>query len=128
MASEDKLPPLEDGLFRAMRAIDSQIQREMQRTPGQEETLGIQKWQPYQKRIEQISAFMMNCLGDADISLDSLIVLAQASSKALLLASEELGIAGLGKLRSQYCAATFEALANDAARGLRATKSDRTLV
>jgi len=39
-----KAPPLEQGLLTAMKAIDNQIAREMQRSPAEREAPGMQKW------------------------------------------------------------------------------------
>jgi hypothetical protein len=103
--AEEKAPqltPLQEGLLRAMRAIDNQIAREMQRTPAQRDEEGVLKWKPYETRIEQITAFVLECLGNEDLELDSLLVLSQACARALRLIAEDLGSKGLGKVRSSY--------------------------
>lgn len=114
---EEKLTPLEQGLLTALRSIDRQISREMQRTPSEKETQGVQKWEPYQKRIENICAFVINNLGDQDIGLDSVLVMAQAMAKSLQLIVEELAEEGLGKIRVDYCRAAFRGIQDSCRKG-----------
>jgi hypothetical protein len=123
-----KPSPLEQNLLAAMKAIDNQILREMQRSPAELEKHGVQKWEPYQKRIENISALILNSLGGEDISLDSLLVLSQATSKALQLIVEELGSEGLGKMRAAYCQRAIEALADNAHKAGQSLKGGSELM
>lgn len=116
VSNEEKLSPLEESLLRAMSAIDNQIAREMQRYPEQVERHGVQKWEPHGKRVELITSFLMNALGDQKINMDSLLVLAQAGAKALSLIIADLGSEGLGKVRSDYCRVAMDAIASDARR------------
>ena len=114
MAQEEiKLSPMEEGILRAMSAVDKQVAREMQRSPAELEVHGVQKWEPYQKRIEFISSFILNLLGDDKVQLDSLLVFSQAFAKTLALVIEDLGEEGLGKLRSDYALAATENIAKD---------------
>lgn len=114
MAEEEvKLSPLEEGILRAMSAVDKQVLREMQRTPAELEMHGVQKWEPYQKRIEFITSFVLNMLGEDKVQLDSLLVFAQAFSKSLALIIEDLGEEGLGQLRSDYALAATENISKD---------------
>jgi hypothetical protein len=115
MAKQEEAPlsPLEEGLLRAMTAIDKQVAREMQRTPSELEVHGVQKWEPYQKRIEFISSFILNSLGDEQAQLDSVLVLSQAFTKSLTLLVADLGVEGLGKLRSDYALAAAESISKD---------------
>lgn len=114
MAEEEvKLSPMEEGILRAMSAIDKQVAREMQRTPAELDVHGVQKWEPYQKRIEFITSFVLNMLGDEKVQLDSLLVFAQAFAKSLALVVEDLGEEGLGKLRTEYALAATENIAKD---------------
>ena len=108
---------LEEGLLQAMRALDNQVARALQRTPAQREIHGVQKWEPYETRVESVTAFILNSLGEGDALLDSVFVLAQAFAKALRLVAEDLGADGLGKMRLEYCLDAFEKIANDAAKG-----------
>jgi hypothetical protein len=124
---EVKRAPFEENMIRSMAAIDSQIAREMQRTPAKLEAHGVQKWEPYQKRTELLVATVLNALGDQEITLDSVLVLAQAMSKALLLTVEDLGAEGLGKVRSDYCRSAMQNLAHDARRALDALQVDEQL-
>jgi hypothetical protein len=117
MAPKEERPtPLEQGLLNAMKALDNQIAREMQRSPAETDKHGVQKWEPYQKRIESVSAFVMNALGGQEVDLDSLLVLAQAMTKCLQLVVEELGQDGLGQVRSSYCQIAMENISKDAYR------------
>lgn len=105
---------LEQGLINALKALDNQIARTMQRDPATRSAQGVQKWQPYQDKIENICSFLLNSAGEKQIDLDGLIILTQAMSKTLLFISEDLGADGLGKIRSQYIRDTFEKLSRDA--------------
>ena len=67
----EKLPPLEHGLLAALKALDQQVAREMQRSPAQREAHGVQKWEPYNKRIESVASTIMDAFADNEITLDS---------------------------------------------------------
>lgn len=105
---------LEQSLLATLKSLDNQILRAMQKDPAARAAGGLQKWQPYQDRIELLCSFLLNSLGEKDIDLDGLIILTQAMSKALTFATEDLGSDGLGKVRSAYIRETFEKLARDA--------------
>ena len=120
--------PLEDGLLMALRALDNQIAREMQRTPVERQEHGVQKWEPYNKRVELLVAQILNWMGEELVDLDSVLVLAQAMSKSLHFIASDLGEEGLGDLRSSYCRAAFEAIENDVRRGMEAVRAERNLV
>jgi len=115
---KDREEPLVEHLLAALHALDSQVAREMQRSPQEREQLGVQKWEPYAKRIEKLCAVVLNSVGDRQCDLDSLLIMAQAMSKSLGLLVEELGTEGLGALRSAYCKAAFEAIERDARNAL----------
>ena len=125
--NEGRLPPMESGILTAMAAIDKQIRREMQRSPAEREAQGVQKWEPFQKRIELITSFVMNSLGEGDVQLDSLLVLSQAMTKALELIAAELGAEELGEVRAAYVAKAFEVIAESARRGLQAVGPESEL-
>jgi hypothetical protein len=116
---------LEEGLLQAMKAIDNQVARSLQRTPVEREELGVQKWEPYETRVEHTVAFILNELGDGEASLDSVFVLSQAFTKALRLAAEDLGAEGLGSMRSAYCIDTMEKIQRDATKALGELRVDR---
>jgi len=116
---------MEEGLLQAMRAIDNQIARALQRTPAEREAHGVQKWEPYESRVEHLVAFILNQLGDSSASLDSLFVLSQSFTKALRLASEDLGPDGLGAMRSAYCIDTMEKIGRDAAKALNELRASK---
>jgi len=113
---EVKLPPLEEGLLRAMKALDSQIARAMSRTPSQREEHGVQKWEPHSERVERVCILVMQALGEREVELDSVIVLAQAFSKALNLLADDLGEKGLGKMRTNYVLSAAKSILTDAER------------
>lgn len=119
--------PFEEALIKALCAIDNQVAREMQRSPAELDKHGVQKWPAYQKRIEQIVSTVLNALGDGEVNLDGVLVLAQALTKTLLLAAEDLGRPGLGKVRSQYCETAFKAIGDDVARGADIFKPEQNL-
>lgn len=114
--SEVGLPRMEAGLQQCMRAIDNQIARELQRSPAEREDHGVQKWEPFAERTERLVTFILDQLGEDTIALDSLLVLSQATAKALTLVSEDLGEDGLGVVRSQYCLTASDAIALDMQR------------
>ncbi|RIL06941.1 MAG: hypothetical protein DCC75_10400, partial [Proteobacteria bacterium] len=97
---------------------DNQIAREMQRDPSKLAAKGVTRWEPFSKRIELIAAFALEKLGNNDVDLDSIIVLAQSYVKALALLVEDLGQGGLGKMRTGYCLDAMERIAADAERGI----------
>ena len=109
----EKLSKLESALLVVMQAIDNQVAREMQRTPAAEELQGVLKWAPYEKRIEQLTGFILGSVAERTVDLDSLLVLSQASAKALSLYVQELGEEGLGKVRSEYCLKALKAIGRD---------------
>ena len=114
--SEMKYPPLEEGLLKSMQALDNQIARAVARTPAEREVHGVQKWEPIGERVERVSAFILDRLGEQACGVDSVIVLSQAFAKALVLLSEDLGVDGLGQLRTQYILRAGEILGRDAER------------
>ena len=123
----DKLPVLEESLLEALKALDNQIAREMQRDAKSRDLQGSQKWEPYQTRIERLCSFLLNSLGEQTIDLDGVIVLAQTFSKTLSLVSADLGEDGLGQVRSEYVRSTFEHLERDAESAKRSLSSEPLL-
>lgn len=105
---------LEEGLLQAMKAIDNQIARAMQRSPAAREVHGVQKWEPFTSRVEGIAAFLLQELGDTNVGLDSLLVCAQAFAKALQLVCDDLGPDGLGDIRASYCLVAMRNITRDA--------------
>lgn len=120
----NKRPLLEESLIIAMRAIDNQIAREMQRDPKELERHGVQKWEPYEKRVELITALVLDAIGDQEVQLDSLLVMAQSFAKALHLYCEDIGKGDLGKLRTTYCQNAFKNIEQDAVRGEKTLKGE----
>lgn len=118
--------PLEAGLLRALSAIDNQVAREMQRSPEELEKHGVQKWEPYNKRVELITSLLLNSLGDNSIKLDSILVLSKALSKTLSYAVSDLGPSGLGKVRTSYCLDAADEIARDL-REIEGRLRDRSL-
>jgi hypothetical protein len=110
----DQHGKLEQGLLQAMKAIDNQVARAMQRSPAAREVHGVQKWEPYNTRVESVTAFLLEELGDTSITLDSLLVFSQAFTKALQLVVSDLGREGLGEMRASYCLDAMEKVERDA--------------
>jgi len=117
---------LEEGLLQAMQAIDNQVARAMQRTPAERELHGVQKWEPYSTRIEDISAFLLQEFGDGNVKIDALLVCAQAFTKALQLACDDLREEGLGKVRTSYCLDAADKISRDS-QMIAATLSDQQM-
>ena len=130
MAKADKtqLSRLEEGLMMAMRAIDEQVAREMQRSDAEREQKGVQKWDPLQKRIEKAASILLNAFAKDDIKLDSLLVLSQALTKSLQLIVDEIGTEGLGHIRSGYCNWTLENISTYADRAIKQLKGNANLM
>jgi hypothetical protein len=118
---------LEQGLLQAMKAIENQIARAMQRSPSERDLHGVQKWEPYASRVEGVAAFLLQEVGDANIGLDSLLVCAQAFTKALRLICDDMGQDGLGQVRSAYCLDAMDKINRDA-QMVVAALSDAQLV
>ncbi len=112
----EKLPPLEDGLLKAMQALDNQLARAIARTPAEREVHGVQKWEPIEERVERVSVFLLDSVGAGQSGVESLVILSQAFSKALVLLCEDLGGDGLGQIRSKYVLHASELLSKDAER------------
>jgi hypothetical protein len=110
----ESLPPLEASVQRALQALDNQVAREMQRSPSERELHGVQKWEPYNRRVEQLAGFVTEQLGCRSVELDGVLILAQALSKSLSIFADELGAEGLGSMRSQYVSQAGENIASDA--------------
>ena len=107
-------PPLELHLIGALRALDNQIAREMQRQPSERELHGVQKWEPYARRIENMTGTLLQAVSDREVELDGLLVLTQALAKSLRILVEDLGPEGLGNIRRAYALAAGSALADEA--------------
>lgn len=125
MKKRDNPPgePLFDGVHRSLRAVDSQIAREMQRTPVERDMYGVTKWQPMSKRVELLSAFFLDHIGDPAesedaFSFEALLVMAQSSVKALSLVIQDLGEADLGEIRSKYARDALSTMQFDVERAL----------
>lgn len=118
---------LEEGLLQAMKAVDNQIARAMQRTPAERDVHGVQKWEPYNTRVESVAAFLLEEIGTSEVSLDSLLVFTQGFTKALYLLVSDLGKDGLGSLRASYCLDAMKKVERDAQEVIEAL-SDQHLV
>lgn len=118
--SDGEESKLEAGLRQALTAVDNQIARALQRTPTERELLGVQKWQPYEERVEQLTEYLLAGLGAKHFDLDGLIVLSQALTKSMSMLAQDLGPIELGEMRSQYLLKAFEALESDTYKGRQA--------
>lgn len=113
---KEKLSRMEEALLVLMQALDKQIAREMQRSPEERESQGVQKWEPIDKRIERVCALVLDSFNSEQVELDSLLVLSQAFTKALSLYVGDMGSDGLGKVRSAYCERALAAIERDCQR------------
>jgi len=118
-------PPLQHHLLAALKAIDNQIARSMQRD---ENTNSVQKWGPIQERIELLTSFLIENAGNQEIQLESLLILGQAVTKTLRLLAEELGQAELGQVRGGYCREAFEKIEDDSRRALASLRDEAILM
>lgn len=115
---KNKVLLLESNLLAALHNIDTQIARAMQRTPQELEQYGVQKWDLYTQKIEEVSQIILTVIGENRCQLDGILVLAQALAKSLYLLVEELGEENLGKIRFEYCKVALEKIERDARQGL----------
>jgi hypothetical protein len=99
----------------------------MQRSPAEREVHGVQKWEPYNTRVENVAAFLLEEVGANEISLDSLLVFTQGFTKALYLVVSDLGKEGLGSLRASYCLEAMKKVERDAQEVIEAL-ADQHLV
>lgn len=120
----DDLEPFAADLISALHALDGQVAREMQRSPAELERHGVQKWEPYAKRVEKTAAVVLDSIGEERCKLDSVLIMAQAMTKGLSLLIEELGVENLGELRSSYCRAAMIAIERDARNALALLRND----
>jgi hypothetical protein len=128
MTKAVKIPPLQEGLLSAMQALDAQVAREMQRSPKDQDLHGVQKWEPFQRRIEDLTTFILDCFGDQKVDLDGLLILSQSFAKSLQLLIADLGQDGLGKIRTQYCQTAMENISADATKSLHTLREERQLM
>lgn len=119
---------LESGLLSALCALDSQVARALNKTPEERETYGLEKWEIYQAKLEQLTGFLLDCFSEQQVQLDSLLVLSQATAKALSMITEDLGESGLGKTRSRYVLKAAESMERDATQIIRRIKGDPGLM
>lgn len=110
---------LESGLMQALKALDNQVSRALERTPAEREESGVQKWKPYSERVELVSGFLLDSFAEEEIGLDSLLILAQVFPKVLSILGDELGEEGLGKIRSSYFQSVLESVERESGRALR---------
>jgi hypothetical protein len=123
MAKQPKTPVLEESLLAALGAIDNQIRRAMERSPKEREIYGVQKWKPYDDRIEKICTFLLSNYGEK-FELDSLLVILRSSMKTLGILCEELGTEGMGEMRSAYIKETLEQVSIELERAKGTFKRD----
>lgn len=118
------ISPLEEGLKKALTSLDNQVAREMQRTPTERQEQGVRKWEPYRKRVENVTGLLVEYFGDGEVQLDSLLISSQAYVKALRIIMEELEERGLGEVRSEYCKSTLESIAEDLRKADRSCRDE----
>ncbi len=114
MNKQKKTGPLEDGVSKILRSLANQIARELQRSPEERRGKGYGKSEPYAKRVEQLTALLIEETAENENGLDGLLVLSQASIKALHIFCDELGEDGLGKVRSAASRDAVDAVLRDA--------------
>lgn len=118
--------PLNESLLAAMGSLDKQVARQLNsRTPQQTEAAGVQKWEAHSQRIESTTTLLLDALGDKEVQLDSLLILAQSFCKALSFVAADLGEEGLGAVRTQYCLEAFRNIARDCANAEGSLKDEQ---
>lgn len=113
MAPKNIKLSLEEALTRYLAQLDTQVAREMQRSPSEREDFGVQKWEPYRKRVERVASILVEQFGKEAIHLDSLLISAEAFSTVLRILAEEIGEKGFGSVRSSYIREVFKSIERD---------------
>jgi hypothetical protein len=103
----------EEAFVVALRAIDSQIQRELLRSPQQREEKGLSRKAPQDRRVENLTGFLLETFSKDEIGLDGLIVSARGFVKALTVLFEEYGEKNLGSARGRNALESLGELYND---------------
>ena len=122
-----KLPLLDESLIRALELIDSQIARAMERTPAEREVSGVQKWKPFEERIERLSGLLLDNFGER-VQLDSVVVLSQVMVKVLSILCQEMGSDGLGDVRGQYVQEALKLLEIEVERSIAVFKEEKGIL
>ena len=122
-----KLPLLDESLIRALELIDSQIARAMERTPAEREVSGVQKWKPFEERIERLSGLLLDNFGER-VQLDSVVVLSQVMVKVLSILCQEMGSDGLGDVRGQYVQEALKLLEIEIERSIAVFKEEKGIL
>ncbi len=126
--AKPKTPILDESLIKALEAIDNQIRRTVDsRTPSDRAVAGVQKWKPYEDRIERLTTLLLDNFG-TNVGLDSILVLSQVMIKSLTIVTEDLGEDGLGKLKSTYVRDTINNLEIELERLKRIFKEDEAIL
>ena len=113
-AKKQKGVSFDESLVGAMQCLDKQVARDVNtRRPQETAEQGVQKWRAHSERIESTTTLILDSIGDKEIDLDSVLILAQSFTKALSFISSDLGEAGLGDVRTQYCLEAFRAISRD---------------
>jgi hypothetical protein len=116
MGKSAKKPVLEDSLLTALKAVDNQIARAMERTPAEREVHGVQKWKPIDDRVERICELLLSEYGQS-YQLESLLVFSRAFVKSLSMICDELGSDAFGEIRGGYVKECFRVIEGDVERG-----------
>jgi hypothetical protein len=127
MSKGKKQLSMNDHLTRFLELIDSQIAREMQRTPAERSLHGVQKWQPIATRVERVASHVIEEFSAGNVKLDSLIVAMESFARILRILVEELGEGGIGKVRAGYCRESFKNIDRDIILALEALGGKREL-
>ncbi len=128
MPKTPKRPLLEESLLIALKAVDNQIKRAMERSPSEREVHGVQKWKPIEDRVESVCEIVISEYGE-NHDLDSLIVFSRAFVKSLVIICEELGLESFGEIRGAYVKDAIRKIEDEIKRaGALISKDDVTLM
>ena len=115
---------LQQHVLASLHALDAQVARAMQRTPKEREEHGVEKWQPFQERVERITGVVLQGFADEACKLDGVLIMAEAYAKSLRMLVEELEKEGLGEVRSRYCEVAFSNIERDVRAAKKVLTSD----
>lgn len=118
-SSPQKEPPLETGLRLVLHALENQIHRRLQRD---ERVKGVKKWEPLQEKVEELTGLILDIISGDEIMLETLLVSAQAFPKALRILCDDLGVEGLGEMRTAYMREGLDSIQRECFHAMQAVK------
>jgi hypothetical protein len=124
---EAKKISYDEALLRALACLQSQLERELQRNPAERDVLGVSKWEPITKRIEDTAGLLLDGFAEERVFIEPLLILSHALVKAINVIVQELGPEGLGKVRTDYILKVFNLVSTECNLIIERLKSEVAL-